>query len=72
METPYPLVPLDDVLHAVSRTVAVKPLDEYPLLGVRLDNGGAFHRETKLGSQSAATTLYKVKTGDFIYSRLFA
>jgi type I restriction enzyme S subunit len=44
----------------------------YPLLGVRLDGQGPFHRETVLGTQTSAARLYKVKTGDFIYSRLFA
>ena len=61
-----------EVLEPISRPVAVDPLKEYPLLGIRLDGGGVFHRETKLGSQIAATTLFQVKTGDFIYSRLFA
>jgi type I restriction enzyme, S subunit len=61
-----------EILKPISRPVAVDPLKEYPLLGIRLDGVGVFHRETKLGSQIAATTLFQVKTGDFIYSRLFA
>jgi type I restriction enzyme S subunit len=72
MDSAYPLVPLGDVLQVVSRPITVQPHDEYRLLGIRLDGRGVYHRETKLGSQSSATTLYRVRTGDFIYSRLFA
>lgn len=66
------LTKISEILVPISRPVPVDPLKEYPLLGIRLDSGGVFHRETKLGSQIAATTLYQVKVGDFIYSRLFA
>jgi type I restriction enzyme, S subunit len=65
-------VRLEQVLKQISRGESVQGTKEYKLLGVRLDAGGAFHRETKLGSASSATTLYQVKEGDFIYSRLFA
>jgi len=47
-------------------------MKEYRLLGVRLDGAGPFLRETKLGSESAANTLFQVKECDFVYSRLFA
>jgi type I restriction enzyme S subunit len=50
----------------------VDPSAEYPLLGIRLDAQGPFHRETVVGTQTSATRLYEVRTGDFIYSRLFA
>jgi type I restriction enzyme S subunit len=65
-------VRLGQVLKQVSRGESVQATKEYKLLGVRLDAGGAFHRETKLGSESSANTLYQVREGDFIYSRLFA
>ena len=67
-------VPLGDVLVSVpaSRREAVDPDKEYRLLGVRLNNEGAFLRETKKGSESSAPSLYRVESGDFIYSRLFA
>ena len=45
---------------------------EYRLLGIRLDGQGPFLRETVMGAQSSATKLFRVATGDFIYSRLFA
>ncbi len=54
------------------RSETVDQTKEYRLLGVRLDGGGPFHRETKLGAQTAASKLSQVQAGDFIYSRLFA
>ena len=65
-------VALGDVLTPVSRSVRVQPDESYRLLGVRLEGNGAFHRETKLGSEISASLLDRVQTGDFIYSRLFA
>lgn len=63
---------LAEVLTQVSRPEELDPTNEYRLLGVRLDGAGPFLRETITGSQSAATRLFKVQSGDFIYSRLFA
>jgi type I restriction enzyme S subunit len=65
-------VRLAEVLTPVAREEPVDPSKEYALLGVRLDGRGAFLRERIMGSQSAASRLYRVKLGDFIYSRLFA
>ncbi len=72
MKKPWKPVGLGEVLAPVSRTEQVDQLKEYRLLGVRLEGGGAFHRETKLGSQLSTTKLRRVNDGDFIYSRLFA
>lgn len=63
---------LADLLTPVNRAVKVRPLNDYPLLGIRLDGHGPFLRETKSGSAISASTLNKVAAGDFIYSRLFA
>jgi restriction endonuclease S subunit len=56
----------------VNRSVRVDAQGTYPLLGVRLDGGGAFLRETVSGLETSATKLNRVSAGDFIYSRLFA
>jgi len=68
----WPLVRLGEVLTQAVRAEQVDPSREYRLLGVRLEGLGPFRRETVSGSQTAATKLFVVKTGDFIYSRLFA
>lgn len=63
---------LSEVLRPAVRAEVVTADSEYRLLGVRLDGGGPFLREVKLGTQLSATTLNRVAAGDFIYSRLFA
>lgn len=68
----WPTVLLGDVVEQISRAEAVKPDNEYRLLGVRLEGNGAFHRETVSGTETSASRLTRVETGDFIYSRLFA
>lgn len=72
MSAAWPTARLADVLSPVVREQTVDPSREYPLLGVRLDGQGPFHRETVLGTQTSASRLYEVRSGDFIYSRLFA
>ena len=63
---------LSDLLEQIDRTERVRPDKKYRLLGVRLEGRGAFHRETKLGTETSAPALNQVKEGDFIYSRLYA
>lgn len=65
-------VALGEVLEQVDRMESVRPEAKYRLLGVRLEGRGAFHRETKLGTETSAATLNRVEKGDFIYSRLYA
>jgi type I restriction enzyme S subunit len=68
----WPTVKLGEVLKKAERAEKVDAQREYCLLGVRLDGRGPFHRETVTGAQSSATKLFRVSSGDFIYSRLFA
>ena len=72
MSTKWKLVPLLKILKPATRSEKVNSAKEYRLLGIRLDGAGPFLRETKFGSQISANYLSRVKTGDFIYSRLFA
>lgn len=72
MSKQWPLVKLGDVLTATSREETVDASKTYRLLGIRLDGQGPFLRETVTGTQTSANKLFRVATGDFIYSRLFA
>jgi type I restriction enzyme S subunit len=72
MTAAWPKERLNNVLRLASRETAVDPVGSYRLLGIRLDGLGPFHRETVLGAQTSAAKFFEVKTGDFIYSRLFA
>ena len=68
----WPVVALGEVAKPVKRLTAVEPGKHYRLLGMRSQIGGPFLRETKDGAAISANVLNQVKTGDFIYSRLFA
>ena len=72
MNTGWPMVRLGELLQPVSRAESVDPMKQYRLLGIRLDGRGPFLREVVTGGQTAATKLFRVAKGDFIYSRLFA
>lgn len=72
MSEGWPSVKLGKVLVTALRAERVNPTKSYRLLGMRLDGHGPFLRETVLGSQSSASTLFCVHEGDFVYSRLFA
>jgi len=63
---------IGDFVAPVERWEAVVPTERYGLLGMRSNIRGPFLRETKAGNEISATSLNKVQTGDFIYSRLFA
>src|SRR5204863_6270039 len=45
---------------------------EYALLGARWYAEGLFIRERRLGLDVAATKLFRIESGDFVYNRLFA
>lgn len=68
----WPLVKLEDLLEQIDRMERVNPDASYHLLGVRLEGNGPFIRETVTGTETSAGRLNQVKSGDFIYSRLFA
>ena len=68
----WPVVRVREILEQIQRPILIEPDEEYRLLGMRSQIGGPFLRETKRGSEIAASVLNQVKAGDFIYSRLFA
>ncbi len=66
------LTPLGKILSQVSRPVRVDPSVTYRLLGAQWYAKGLFAKAEKIGAEIQANTLFEVKTGDFIYNRLFA
>jgi type I restriction enzyme S subunit len=72
MSKNWPKVRLGEVMRPVAREEEVDATEKYRLLGVRLEGRGPFLREVVTGAQTSATKLFRVETGDFIYSRLFA
>jgi type I restriction enzyme S subunit len=63
---------ISQILTQVQNSVQVNPSERYKLLGLRLEGRGLFIREDKEGIEISATSLNKVRKGDFVYSRLFA
>jgi type I restriction enzyme S subunit len=64
-------VPLGDLATQYVDPIRVQPEQTYVNLGVKWHGEGAFAREPKAGREIKATTLYRVKPGQFIYNRMF-
>ncbi len=64
-------VKLGEVATQYVEPVRVEPNDTYVNIGVKWYGEGAFARESKLGNEIKAATLYRVKPGQFIYNRMF-
>lgn len=65
-------VPLSSVLKRSSDSVAVVPSRRYPNLGIYSFGRGVFDKPPIEAGNTSATKLNRVKSGQFIYSRLFA
>lgn len=72
MSNEWPKVRLGEVLSQVSDPCAVKPDQQYPNFGIFSFGRGLFAKPPISGMESRATTLFRVRQGQFIYSRLFA
>jgi type I restriction enzyme S subunit len=68
----WPKVPLGELLQTASEPVPVRQDAEYPNFGIFSFGRGLFAKPPIRGMQTSATTLYRVRAGNFIYSRLFA
>lgn len=72
MGTSWPFVELGEVMHLALDAHPVEVEQEYPNLGIYNFGRGAFRKAPIQGCSTSASTLYRVKAGQFIYSRLFA
>lgn len=68
----WPKVPLSELLRPVNEPVAVRQDRKYPNFGIYSFGRGLFAKPPIDGMQTSASTLYRVRAGNFIYSRLFA
>lgn len=64
--------PLESALIAKRAPVRVNPGASYPNLGIYSFGKGCFEKPPISGDDTSAATLYRVREGQFIYSRLFA
>jgi type I restriction enzyme S subunit len=68
----WPKVALKDLLQDASEPVRVQQDAVYPNFGIYSFGRGLFAKPPISGMQTSAGTLYRVRAGNFIYSRLFA
>ncbi len=67
---PWVQVQIGEVLKEVKRRVKWDDEALYPLISVRRRSGGAFHRETLLGSEILTKKLNHAYTGEFLISKM--
>jgi type I restriction enzyme S subunit len=68
----WPMVQLNELIKPISRPESVDPSKIYNILGAHWYAEGLYTKETKPGREIAASYLYRIKKGDFVYNRLFA
>ncbi len=64
--------PLRLLMEQVAHPVSVDPTEVYPSLGLHRFGHGVFRKEPIDGSRTSATTLNRVRVGQFIYSKNLA
>jgi hypothetical protein len=67
----WPECPLAKLLSPIERAETVDPSKTYRLPGARWYAQGLFVKDEKSCQEIRASTLYRVKTGDFVYNHLF-
>jgi type I restriction enzyme S subunit len=67
-----PLRPMAEVAPLVRREVSIDPEKIYTELGVRSFYKGTFHRRTVPGADFSWQDLYRVRTGDLVFSNIMA
>jgi type I restriction enzyme S subunit len=65
-------IPLREVLTLASEEIVVDPSMSYPNFGILSFGRGLFEKRPIDGAETSAKRLYRVRAGQFIYSRLFA
>ena len=70
--TAWPKVALGALLRPAAEPVAVRQDQAYPNFGIYSFGRGLFPKPPIDGTQTSAGALYRVRAGNFIYSRLFA
>jgi len=68
----WPKVALGELLRPANEPVAVMQDHAYPNFGIYSFGRGLFAKPAINGMQTSAGTLYRVRAGNFVYSRLFA
>lgn len=65
-------LPLREIAPLVRREVQIDPSELYTELGVRSFNKGTFHRRRVPGAEFNWQDLYRIRTGDLVFSNIMA
>lgn len=65
-------LPLGEIAPLVRREVQIDPSELYTELGVRSFNKGTFHRRRVQGAEFNWQDLYRIRTGDLVFSNIMA
>lgn len=65
-------VPMIDVAPIIRREVNIDENQLYPELGIRCFGRGTFQKQPLSGFDVGSKTLYKIRTGDLLFSNVFA
>ena len=68
----WPLVPLGELITKSEERVMVEADQDYPNFGIYNRGRGLFEKPSISGATSSATSLYRARANQFVYSRLFA
>jgi type I restriction enzyme S subunit len=68
----WPMVKLGMILHRSHAPIAVRADGHYPNFGIYSFGRGLFKKAPISGALTSASTLYRARAGQFVYSRLFA
>jgi len=66
----FPLIPLGELLTYAPDPHGVEPDGEYPIAGIYGFGRGMIQRAAVAGREIAATQLFRIRAGQFVYSRL--
>lgn len=68
----WPRVALADIAPIVRRPVEIRHDQAYPELGIRSFGKGAFHKPPLSGSEVGTKRLFRIESGDLVFSNVFA
>ena len=72
MMSPFQTVAVGDVLELKRRVVAIKPAQEYRLIGIYSFGKGIFHRQPKAGAELGDYRFFRVEPSDLVLSNIQA
>lgn len=72
MRSEMSLLPLNEIGKIVKRAIMIDPNKEYKTVGCKLYGLGVYERETKRGSEIAASKMFLIQGNDFLINRIWA